>query len=68
MAASIGAWTFSPLATYIPASVLPNVGFWSVSNGTWSYDIQLSWPLNWASHLESSTVETMYGSHFHTVG
>ncbi|KAF1929860.1 uncharacterized protein M421DRAFT_4290 [Didymella exigua CBS 183.55] len=43
-----------------PATVLPNIGFWSVSNGTWEYQIQLSWPLNWTTPLENSTVETIY--------
>ncbi|KAH6612743.1 siderophore esteras-like protein IroE-like protein [Boeremia exigua] len=60
MNASIGAWTFSPLLTEFPATVLPNIGFWSVSNGTWEYQIQLAWPLNWTTTLESATVETMY--------
>ncbi|KAJ4983739.1 IroE protein [Stagonosporopsis vannaccii] len=60
MSASIGAWTFSPLATEFPATVLPNVGFWNVSNGTWEYQIQLAWPLNWTTTLEKATVETMY--------
>jgi len=68
MTTSIGAWTFSPLATEFPATVLPNVGFWSVSNGTWDYQIQLSWPLNWTSPLESSTVETMYDILLQAVG
>ncbi|KAJ8113614.1 hypothetical protein OPT61_g4299 [Boeremia exigua] len=57
---SIGSWTFSPLVTELPANVLPNIGFWNVSNGTWEYQIQLAWPLNWTTMLEESTVETMY--------
>jgi len=59
MSASIGAWTFSPLVTEYSATVLPNIGFWSVSNGTWEYQIQLAWPLNWTTTLENSTVKSM---------
>lgn len=59
MNSSVGVWTFSPLATDFPATVLPNIAFWNVSNGTWEYQIQLAWPLNWTSTLENSTVETM---------
>ncbi|EAT89152.1 hypothetical protein HBI56_035380 [Parastagonospora nodorum] len=60
MATSIGAWHFSPLLTAFPAGVLPNVGFWKATNGSWEYQIQLAWPLNWTSQQESTTVETMY--------
>jgi predicted alpha/beta superfamily hydrolase len=67
MTTSTGAWTFSPLATELPAIVLPNVEFWSVSNGTWDYQVQLSWPSNWTSPRENSTVETMYDFPFQTV-
>ncbi|KZM23177.1 hypothetical protein ST47_g5866 [Ascochyta rabiei] len=56
---SIGAWEFTPLVTEFPTNVLPNVGFWNASNGTWGYQIQLAWPLNWTSPLEHSTVETI---------
>ena len=41
------------------ATVLPNIAFWNVSNGTWEYQIQLAWPLNWSTPLENVTVETM---------
>jgi predicted alpha/beta superfamily hydrolase len=60
MSTSVGAWTFSPLITEFPTNVLPNVGFWNASNGTWEYQIQLAWPLNWTSPNENSTVESMY--------
>lgn len=59
MSSSIGAWTFRPVATDFTGFVLPNVGYWNVSNGTWEYLIQLAWPLNWTTPLENSTVETM---------
>ena len=60
MSTSIGAWTFSPLINSFPSAILPNIGFWSASNGTWEYQIQLSWPLNWTSPNASSTVESLY--------
>jgi hypothetical protein len=56
---SVGAWTFTPLLTSFPAGVLPNLGFWSATNGSWEYQIQLAWPLNWTSQAENTTVETM---------
>lgn len=55
----IGAWSFNPIITEFPATVLPNVAFWNVTNGTWGYQIQLAWPLNWSTPLENTTVETM---------
>lgn len=57
---SLGVWTFSPITTQFPTNILPNLGFYTATNGTWDYQIQLSWPLNWTSQAESSTVETMY--------
>ncbi|CAG5174930.1 uncharacterized protein ALTATR162_LOCUS10847 [Alternaria atra] len=57
---SVGAWQFAPLVTEFPTNVLPNLGFWSATNGSWEYQIQVAWPLNWTSQEESSTVETMY--------
>jgi hypothetical protein len=55
----IGAWSFNPLLTTFPAGILPNVQYWSASNGTWEYQIQLAYPLNWTSTNEASTVDTM---------
>ncbi|KAF1838299.1 hypothetical protein BDW02DRAFT_542038 [Decorospora gaudefroyi] len=60
MSVSVGSWQFSPIVTQFPTGVLPNLGFWSASNGSWEYQIQLAWPLNWTSQAETSTVETMY--------
>ncbi|PSN65016.1 siderophore esteras-like protein IroE-like protein [Corynespora cassiicola Philippines] len=60
MSSSIGSWSFTPLIESFPSTVLPNVGFWNVSNGTWEYQVQLAWPLNWTSRNEDSTVDTMY--------
>lgn len=59
---SIGTWSFTPLlsSSSFPPAVLPNVAFWSATNGTWNYQIQLAWPLNWTSTNASSTVQTMY--------
>jgi hypothetical protein len=57
MNSSLGAWSFTPLVTDFFA--LPNIAFWNVSNGTWEYQIQLAWPLNWSTLLENVTVETM---------
>lgn len=59
MSSSIGAWQFSPIITEFPANVLPNVGFYKATNGSWEYQIQLAWPLNWTTQAESTTVETM---------
>ena len=56
---SLGAWQFTPHMTEFPTNVLPNLGFWSAKNGSWEYQIQLAWPLNWTSQAETSTVETM---------
>ncbi|EMD61915.1 hypothetical protein COCSADRAFT_201441 [Bipolaris sorokiniana ND90Pr] len=54
------AWQFNPIATSWPTNVLPNLAFWTATNGSWEYQIQLSWPLNWTSREETSVVETMY--------
>jgi hypothetical protein len=62
--ASIGAWQFSLLATELAANVLPNVAYYHATNGSWDYQIQLAWPLNWTSQAESVTVETMYATIF----
>lgn len=59
----IGTWTFTPLVTSFPTAVLPNLGFWSASNGTWEYQIEVAWPLNWTSRNEDGLVETMYVRH-----
>ncbi|KAF2827076.1 siderophore esteras-like protein IroE-like protein [Ophiobolus disseminans] len=55
-----GAWSFYPLITSFPPTVLPNIAYWNVTNGTWEYQIQVSWPLNWTSTNALSTVETLY--------
>ncbi|KAF1845976.1 siderophore esteras-like protein IroE-like protein [Cucurbitaria berberidis CBS 394.84] len=57
---ALGAWQFTPLVTQFPTNVLPNTGFWKATNGSWEYQIQLAWPLNWTTRAESTTVETMY--------
>lgn len=57
------AWQFNPIATSWPTNVLPNLAFWTATNGSWEYQIQLSWPLNWTSREETSVVETMYVTH-----
>lgn len=59
MNSSLGVWSFIPLVTDFSANILPNIAFWNVSNGTWEYQIQLAWPLNWSTPLENVTVETM---------
>jgi hypothetical protein len=58
--ASIAAWQFSPLVTEFPTNVVPNTAFYKATNGSWDYQIQLAWPLNWTSQAERTTVETMY--------
>ncbi|USP79800.1 hypothetical protein yc1106_07074 [Curvularia clavata] len=57
---SIGTWQFAPTLTEWPTNILPNLGYWSATNGSWEYQIQVAWPLNWTSREESSVVETMY--------
>ncbi|KAF2031117.1 siderophore esteras-like protein IroE-like protein [Setomelanomma holmii] len=56
----IGNWSFHPLVEAFPSTVLPNIAYWNVSNGTWEYQVQVSWPLNWTSRDVDSTVETLY--------
>lgn len=56
----IGNWTFTPLAQSFPSTILPNMGWWSASNGTWDYQIHVSWPLNWTMRNEAGLVETLY--------
>ncbi|KAF1974074.1 siderophore esteras-like protein IroE-like protein [Bimuria novae-zelandiae CBS 107.79] len=56
----LGNWTFTPLITEFPSTVLPNLGFWNASNGTWEYQIEVSWPLNWTSRADNAIVETLY--------
>lgn len=60
LSTSIGSWSFHPLATSFPSTVLPNIEYWNVTNGTWEYQVQLSWPLNWTSTESVSTVNTLY--------
>ncbi|KAF2737773.1 alpha/beta-hydrolase [Polyplosphaeria fusca] len=56
----IGTWSFHPLYTSFTGNVLPNVAFWNVTNGTWEYQVQLAWPLNWTSRTESAPVDSLY--------
>ncbi|KAF2797817.1 siderophore esteras-like protein IroE-like protein [Melanomma pulvis-pyrius CBS 109.77] len=58
--AAIGTWSFSPLISSFPSTVLPNIAFWSVTNGTWEYQVEIAYPLNWTSQNEDTTVDTMY--------
>ncbi|KAF1911537.1 Alpha/Beta hydrolase protein [Ampelomyces quisqualis] len=55
-----GAWSFHPLVEAFPPTILPNIAYWNVTNGTWDYQVQVSWPLNWTSKDVNSTVETLY--------
>ncbi|KAH3954060.1 hypothetical protein HBH70_113900 [Parastagonospora nodorum] len=57
---TLGAWSFHPLASPFPSTILPNIAYWNVTNGTWEYEVQVSWPLNWTSRDVASTVETLY--------
>ncbi|KAF2749977.1 alpha/beta-hydrolase [Sporormia fimetaria CBS 119925] len=57
---SVGSWSFNPIATTFPSGILPNVQYFSASNGTWDYQIQVAFPLHWTSTNEASTVDTMY--------
>ncbi|KAH7132332.1 siderophore esterase-like protein IroE-like protein [Dendryphion nanum] len=53
-------WSFTPIATTFPSNILPNTEFWKVSNGTWSYNIELGYPLNWTSKNAQSVVDTLF--------
>jgi predicted alpha/beta superfamily hydrolase len=66
ISSTIGAWSFHPLITSLPPTVLPNVAYWNVTNGTWEYQVQVSWPLNWTSIDAESTVETLYAHQYTT--
>ncbi|KAJ4344891.1 uncharacterized protein N0V89_012636 [Didymosphaeria variabile] len=57
---ALGNWTFTALVTSFPSTVLPNLGFWNASNGTWEYQIEVAWPLNWTSREDTAIVETLY--------
>jgi predicted alpha/beta superfamily hydrolase len=57
---SIGTWSFNLIASAFPSTILPNLAFYQVTNGSWEYQIQVSWPLNWTTTNEASTVNTMY--------
>ncbi|KAF2265559.1 siderophore esteras-like protein IroE-like protein [Lojkania enalia] len=57
---SIGTWSFHPIITSFPPTVLPNIAYWNVTNGTWEYQVQLAWPLNWTSTNVDSIVDTLY--------
>ncbi|KAF1953916.1 siderophore esteras-like protein IroE-like protein [Byssothecium circinans] len=57
---AIGNWTFTSLITSFPSTIFPNLGFWNASNGTWEYQIEVAWPLNWTSRDEHGVVETLY--------
>lgn len=60
---SIGTWSFNPIATSFPSGILPNTQFWQVTNGSWEYEVQLAYPLNWTSTNEATTVDTMQVLH-----
>jgi len=58
---SIGTWSFNPIITSFPSTILPNVQYWNVSNGTWEYQVQVSYPLNWTSaNVDNASVNTLY--------
>jgi hypothetical protein len=66
ISSTIGAWSFHPLITSLPSIVLPNVAYWNVTNGTWEYQVQVSWPLNWTSIDAESTVQTLCAHQYTT--
>ncbi|KAF2205489.1 hypothetical protein GQ43DRAFT_453106 [Delitschia confertaspora ATCC 74209] len=35
----IGTWSFHPLITSFPPTVLPNIAYWNITNGTWEYQL-----------------------------
>jgi predicted alpha/beta superfamily hydrolase len=57
---AIGAWSFHPLISSFPPTVLPNIQYWNITNGTWEYQVQISYPLNWTSPNATSIVDTLY--------
>lgn len=55
MALTNYSWTFSPLVPAFPPTVLPNIALWNVTNGIdLNYQVQLSWPLEWASRGDAN--------------
>ncbi|KAF2115961.1 Alpha/Beta hydrolase protein [Lophiotrema nucula] len=60
MALTTGTWSFNPIVTAFPPTVLPNIQYYNVTNGTWTYQVHISYPLNWTSTNADSTVDTLY--------
>ncbi|PSR76373.1 siderophore esteras-like protein IroE-like protein [Coniella lustricola] len=63
MSLSNYSWSFTPLVSSFPPTVLPNVAFWNVTNESdLNYQIQVSWPLEWPSVPEEAndTALTMF--------
>lgn len=62
MALTNNSWTFTPIVEAFPPTVLPNVAYWNVTNGSdLAYQISLSWPLDWPAsrEVENKTALTM---------
>lgn len=54
MALTNYSWSFNPIVSEFPATVLPNVALWNATNGVdLDYQIQVSWPLGWTSRDEA---------------
>lgn len=63
MALSNSTWAFTPIVEAFPQTVLPNVAYWNVTNGSdLEYQVSLSWPLDWPAsrEVENKTALTMY--------
>ncbi|PKS11276.1 hypothetical protein jhhlp_003038 [Lomentospora prolificans] len=58
---ALGNWSFTPLVSAFQATILPNVQFWNLSNGAGlEYQIEVSWPFEWASPDLDASALAMY--------
>lgn len=56
-------WSFNPLALSFPQTVFPNVALWNATNDFGlTYQIQVSWPLEWENQAVNNTALTLYNS------
>ena len=58
---SLSSWTFTPFPA-LPATLFPNVAFWNATNAATNltYQIEVSWPFEWASRDVNKSALAMY--------
>ncbi|CAI4220075.1 unnamed protein product [Parascedosporium putredinis] len=58
---ALGNWSFTPLVSAFQPTILPNVQFWNVSNNVGlEYQVEVSWPFEWASQDVDAAALAMY--------